>query len=130
MATAATLTGRILVADRNPHIRAFLKRELTASGYSVRPVSTGKDLLNAIYGPDPIDLLVLDPDFPGSDPADIARKLADRIPALPVIIYAIPDNDGFSDAFPGHPSRVDKDGQSVERLKDTIRNMLFGTDRM
>jgi len=130
MATATHPTCQILVADRNPHIRAFLKRELTASGYTVRPVATGKDLLKAIFSPEPIDLLVLDPDFPGSDPADIARRLADRIPALPVIIYTIPDSDSVSDAFPGHAFRVDKNGQSVERLKETIRHMLSNIDRL
>lgn len=117
----------ILIADRNPHIRSFIRRELAACGYNVRLVENGKELLKLIYDPTRIDLLVLDPDFPGVDAIDMARKIADRIPQLPVVLYCIRGTDNLADFDTENIFYVEKDGKSIETLKATIQNILSDT---
>jgi DNA-binding NtrC family response regulator len=116
----------ILIADRNPHIRGFLRRELSACGYHVRLVKTGKELLKEIYSRTPVDLLVLDPDFPGVDSTVMAQKIEDRIPQLPVVLYCIRETDNLSDCFTGNVFHLEKNGQSIEVLKEIIQQILAG----
>ena len=117
----------ILIADRNPHIRGFLRRELAACGYHVRLVENGKELLKLMYSRTRIDLLVLDPDFPGVDVIDMARKIADRIPQLPVVLYCILGADNPTDFEAENVFQVEKNGQSIETLKATLQSILTDT---
>ena len=117
----------ILIADRNPHIRGFLRRELAACGYHVRLVENGKELLKLMYSRTRIDLLVLDPDFPGVDVIDMARKIADRIPQLPVVLYCILGADNTTDFEAENVFQVEKNGQSIETLKATLQSILTDT---
>lgn len=119
--------NQILIADRNPRIRGFLRRELAACGYNVRLVENGKELLKLIYSRLRIDLLVLDPDFPGVDAIDMARKIADRIPQLPVVLYCIQGTDNLTDFVAGNIFYVEKNGQSIEILIETIQKILADT---
>lgn len=118
------IRNKILIADRNPHIRDYLKRELSSCGYHVYPVENPKELLKLIYSRSAIDLLVLDPDFPGVDLIETARKIANRIPQLPVILYCIRGADDLSNFNTGNVFRVEKNGQSIDVLKAVIHNML------
>jgi len=117
-------TSKILIADRNPRIREFLRRELAANGHRVRSVNNARDLLKVIYSDNRIDLLVLDPDFPYMDAVELAHKIVDRIPQIPVVLHCIRgagDLSGFEGANAVH---IEKNGRSVEVLKETIRRML------
>ncbi|MGA6924842.1 MAG: response regulator [Desulfosarcina sp.] len=114
----------ILIADRNPHIRGLLRRELTACGYPIRLVQNGKELLSLIYSPIPIALLVLDPDFPGVESIVLARKIADRVPQLPVILHSIRGSDTLDDFSAAQVFHVEKNGQSIETLKTAIHTIL------
>lgn len=114
----------ILVADRNPHVREFLKRELIAEGYQVRLAKSGKEVLRWVYDKHPLDLLILDLDLPdGIEPA-LLQKIEDRIPALPVVLH------GFFSDYADHPNVlgsvvfVEKRGNSVEQLKKVVLKLL------
>jgi len=116
--------NKILIADRNPRIREFLRRELAASGHRVRSVNSAGDLLKAIYSDNRIDLLILDPDFPYMDVVELARKIIDRIPQIPVVLHCIRgtgDLSGFDEANTVH---IEKNGHSIEVLKEAIRRLL------
>lgn len=117
---------KIIVADRNPHIRQFLKRELSAAGYNVWVAENAKALLKHVYGPKQINLLVLDPDFPGIDTADLYQQLAARHPRLPVVLHGISRSDDHCDVAGNSVFRIEKNGSSVEVLKKTIRDILSG----
>jgi CheY-like chemotaxis protein len=52
-----------LAADRHPHVRALLKRELGVDGCRVRLTATGDELLDQASCPDPPDLAIMDPDL-------------------------------------------------------------------
>jgi len=117
-------TYEILIADRNPHIRDFLRRELRAVGYTVQMVENSKELLKQIDANTLIRLLILDPDFPGIDSITLGRRLADRNPQLPVIMHCVRGTGDFFDLNDNEVIRIEKNGSSIEVLKKTIRNII------
>ena len=78
---------KILIADRNRHVREFLRRELGAEGYQVEVARDGRELLNRLDDADPPHLLILDLEIPYLDELEIWARLKDRQPPLPVVIH-------------------------------------------
>lgn len=78
---------KILIADRNRHVREFLRRELGAEGYQVEVARDGRELLDRLDADDPPHLLILDLEIPYLDELEIWARLKDRQPPLPVIIH-------------------------------------------
>jgi len=114
----------ILISDRNRNVREFLKREMLAEGYRVRLAKSGREVLEWAYHHESIDLVILDLDLPDASEMAILGKLEDRIPTLPVVIHA------FLSDYDNHPSvlnaaaLVEKEGNSVERLKKVVAEIL------
>ncbi len=117
-------TAQIIVADRNPNVRNLLKRELTAFGLTVRLVDNAERLLKTIDSRLPIGLLVLDPDLPGVDSISLYRKLANRTPQLPTILYCVRGANHPSSFKPSEMVRIEKDGDSIERIMDAVSDIL------
>ena len=117
-------SNKILIADRNPHIRDYLRRELAACGYNVRQVENGKELLKLLYSHTRFDLLVLDPEVPGLEAIEMAHKIVDRIPQLPVVLFYTRGNEDISDYNAGNIFLVEKNGQSIDILKAVIQDIL------
>jgi len=80
-------TCKILIADRNRHVRDFLRRELSAEGYLVEVARDGREVLGRINGDDPPHLLILDLEIPYLDEPEVWDRLKDRQPPLPVVIH-------------------------------------------
>jgi len=78
---------KILIADRNRHVRDFLRRELAAEGYVVEVARDGREVLGRINGDDPPHLLILDLEIPYLDEPEVWFRLKDRQPSLPVVIH-------------------------------------------
>ena len=118
----------ILIADRNPHVRDFLSREMELEGYRVRLAKSGREILEWAYHHESIDLVILDLDLPDASEMAILEKLEDRIPTLPVVIHA------FLADYDNHPAvlnaaaLVEKEGTSVERLKKVVAEILGKLD--
>jgi DNA-binding NtrC family response regulator len=114
----------ILIADRNPHVRKFLQREMTAAGYRVQLADTAREVIKRAFHHEPLDLVILDPDLPDADESHMLHHLLSRVPALPVVVhtYASEYGDSFKDMealfF------VEKKGSSVERLKQVVYDIL------
>jgi DNA-binding response OmpR family regulator len=87
---------KILIADRNRHVREFLRRELRAEGYQVEVARDGRELLDLICGDESPHLLILDLEIPYLDELEIWTRLKDRRPPLPVIIHT------FLPEYPTH----------------------------
>jgi DNA-binding NtrC family response regulator len=114
----------ILIADRNPHVRRLLERELKADGYQVRIADSGREVLKWAYRLQPLDLIILDLDLPDIDEQTLFGNLQDRIPVLPIIIHAFqPDGVKLSANY-RHAVFVEKGGNSVEELKKVVRKIL------
>ncbi len=114
----------ILVADRNPHVREFLKRELSAEGYDVLAAENGKQVLRWAYSVEDIDLLILDPDLPDVGEKRLLHKLQGRIPCLSTVIHGFPSEQTDYMDLLNVVAFVEKGGQSVEQLKNVIQTIL------
>lgn len=114
----------ILIADRNSHVREFLKREMLEEGYRVRLAENGRDVLKWVYHHEPLDVLILDIDLPDVDELSLSKGLQDRIPALPVVVHTYLSDYDISSTVWNTAVFVEKKGNSVERLKKVIFDIL------
>ena len=118
----------ILIADRNLHVRNLLKREMVAEGYGVRLAENGRDVLKWSYDSIPLDLLILDPDLPDIDESALFAQLADRIPALPMVIHTLLSDYTTPMRITGTVAFVEKRGSSIERLKQVVADFRNKAD--
>ena len=116
----------ILIADRNPHVRMLLQREMTAAGYRVRLADTGREVLKRAFQGEPLDLIILDPDLPDSDGSNILDTVLDRIPTLPIIVHTHFLDHTFDSNTVKKVIFVEKRDVSVERLKQVVYETLLG----
>jgi DNA-binding NtrC family response regulator len=114
----------ILVADRNPHVRKLLKRELASEGFRVRVAENATKLLRRAYQTEPIDLIILDPDFFDEDQNALIKQLQNRIPMLPVVIHSFQsDDETFASDF-RQTYFIEKREDSIEQLKNIANDLL------
>lgn len=114
----------ILIADRNRHVREFLKREMAKEGYEVRLAATGEEMLKRAYGSEPIDLLIMDPDLPGPNYVSLMEKIGDRIPGLPMVVHGLSSEFSLPEDNRNGILFVEKEGGSVENLKRAVPKAL------
>ena len=76
--------SRILLAEDDDSLRAFLTRALERAGYEVRACADGDQALSALDD-GPYDLLLTDIVMPGADGIEVAREAAARTPGLPIM---------------------------------------------
>lgn len=114
----------ILIADRNPRVRGFLEREMGAAGYRIRMVDSARALLQWDFDRDPVDLIILDPDLPDADDAQLMTTLRKCNPQVPVIIHAHPGQGLAQPEAVKSLVVVEKGGSSVERLKEVAGHLL------
>jgi len=114
----------ILIADRNRHVREFLKREMEAEGYRVRLAKSGREVLKLVYHHEPLDLLILDPDLPDADESSLLKKLQDRALNLPVVVHTFLTDYANNPAVLSMAAFVEKGGNSIERLKKVVFDIL------
>ena len=115
----------ILIADRNPHVRRLLERELKADGYQVRVADNGREVLEWAYRLQPLDLIILDLDLPDIDEQTLFGNLQDRIPVLPIIIHSFqPEGIKLSVNY-RHVVFVEKGENSIENLKKAVSDILY-----
>jgi two-component system cell cycle sensor histidine kinase/response regulator CckA len=78
-------TGTILLAEDDPAVRQLTERILTTAGYRVLVGVDGEHALDVARGHADIDLLVTDVIMPGMNGQQLADRLTDLRPGLPVI---------------------------------------------
>lgn len=123
----ARRSSTLLIADRNPHIREFLRREMAAEGYRIRLARTGREILTEIapLHEDPgVDLIILDPDLPDAGEVPVLEALRTRAPRVPVIVHGWPLECNGDLPGPNRQVFVEKRGASVERLKALVEEIL------
>ena len=114
----------ILIADRNPHVREFLRREMTAAGYRILLADKGRDVVKRVYQHEPVDLLILDPDLPDVEESAVLKKIRNRIPALPVVVHTyVSDYETHQDLV-NAAAFVEKRGSSIENLREVVSEIL------
>jgi DNA-binding NtrC family response regulator len=114
----------LLIADRNPHVRTLLQRELTAAGYRTRLAENARQVLKLAFKGEPLDMIILDPDLPDADETHMLEHLLERIPMLPVVMHTYPSEYGLGLKDKKDVVFVEKGGRSVERLKQVVYETL------
>jgi DNA-binding NtrC family response regulator len=114
----------ILIADRNPHVRKFIKRELMTEGYNVKIAANYEDVVQSAYTNNFIDVIILDPDLPGDRKSNLIKTLRSRIPAIPVIIHSFGRDMKHDNISAGDEIFVEKQANSIEQLKKIIRGII------
>jgi DNA-binding NtrC family response regulator len=114
----------LLIVDRNPHIRNFLKREFQSEGYNIQLAKNGKEFMGLIYSSAPIDLVIIDPDIPDVNQLNLFKSLENRVPTLPFVIHSDLFDYLESTSHISKATFVPKRGSSSETLKDVVWNLL------
>jgi len=113
----------ILIADRNPHVREFLRREMEAEGYHAQLARNGREVLQWVHN-EPPDLIILDLDLPDVRETAILNAIREEDPTLPVVVHT------FLSEYINHPailssvSLVEKKGSNIEGLKSVVLDLL------
>jgi CheY-like chemotaxis protein len=84
----------VLVVDDEPSVLAVAARSLERSGFHVLRASDGLRALEMVEGSGPPDLVLTDLMMPGMSGVELARRLKQRWPALPVLFmsgYSVED---------------------------------------
>jgi DNA-binding NtrC family response regulator len=74
-------------------VRKFLKRGLTFEGFGVRVAENATMVFKMAYHTEPIDLIIIDPDFFDGDQDALIKQLQIRMPMLPVVIHSFQSDD-------------------------------------
>ena len=113
-----------MVADKNRHVRDFLRRELSAEGYEVAVAGDGGQILAEIEREDGVDLIVFDLEMPDADSSRIFERIQERRPPLPVVIHTFLTEESERDfSLNKGEIYIEKSG-NIEYLKTAIADML------
>ncbi|CAH0224475.1 Response regulator MprA [Arthrobacter sp. Bi83] len=118
---------RILIADDEPRIAAFLAKGLTAAGYTTTQVADGVKALDYATSGE-FDLLILDIGMPRMDGLAVLRNLRAMHSTVPVIVLTAADSleytvaalEGGADDYMTKPFRF-------EELLSRVKLRLRGT---
>jgi Response regulator containing CheY-like receiver, AAA-type ATPase, and DNA-binding domains len=113
----------LLIADRNRNIREFLQRELITDGYRVLLACDGRQVLKIIENETP-DLLIIDLDIPYADELRVFERLQDAHQVIPVLVHTLPSGETINAFIQRASGFVEKDGNNITNLKDTITQVL------
>ena len=117
----------ILIADRNPHVRGYLKRELAGAGYRVKLAASYGNVIQTLNGSQHIDGIVIDPDLPGVESGAKPGMLNTGPHSIPIIVHSLLKKNGRRFFFCPREITIEKSGTSAEQLKQTL-GRLFGID--
>ena len=107
--------ARILIAEDEPRIAAFVEKGLSANGFAVTSVNDGPSAYDYAMTGD-FDLMILDIGLPGMDGFTVMRKLRAEGSAIPVIVLTARDSvqdtvaglEGGADDYMPKPFRFEE----------------------
>jgi PAS domain S-box-containing protein len=115
---------RILLVEDEDIVRRLVRQQLESLGYTVLDAGKGETALEIAENHE-IDILVSDVVMPGMSGPELARRLVDRRPGLPVLFMS-----GYTDAFLGRHGFADGDHEVLQKpfdqseLASRIRDLL------
>ena len=115
---------RVLIADRNRHVREFLKREFEAEGYQVQVVQDGRQVLAMTTGDDRPDLLILDLDMPYVSGLSILERIFGQESPVPVVVHTLMTEDAAHPAVELADGFWEKKGNNIEGFKAMVGDVL------
>lgn len=120
---------KIVIVEKNPHIRSLVQRELISEGYTVFAPACEKELLDLFSGRQTMDLMIIDPEVLDNNFGQIAEKISAYRPDLPVIVHALAvDKDGVV-PFGSVLERIEKNWDSISELKKVTADVMNTKER-
>ena len=113
---------RILIVERNPRMRDFLRREFAKHNLQVEGASSGTEMFRKMEEA-PFHLLVLDVNTAEAAGRDLLRRLADRYPDIPVILHTYLQDLAEDPALSRITAMVEKSG-NPEDLTSMVRSVF------
>ncbi|HEX6611588.1 MAG TPA: response regulator [Hyphomicrobiaceae bacterium] len=111
---------RILLAEDDSSMRAFLERALVKAGYEVISFENGADALDRLKE-EPFTLLLTDIVMPRMDGIELARRASELDPELKIMFIT-----GFAAVTLNNESRPPKDARVLSKpfhLKDLVQEV-------
>jgi DNA-binding NarL/FixJ family response regulator len=112
---------RVLVVDDHPSFRRCARRLLTEEGFEV--VGEAEDGATALALADELapDLVLLDIQLPDVDGFEVASRLLELEPGLPIVLVSSRDHDAYgarieASGARGFVAKADLSGAALERL--------------
>lgn len=125
----------ILIIDKNPHVRDFLKREIEKTGHRVVTLEKGSLLAgDGLFLPPGLSLVVIDPDMPDIGMMDILEKMyeitkkKEEKPHIPEHGNVTAGTEAES-RFPDIPVILHAHGSVFEDIPETIRNSFICVEK-
>jgi len=113
---------KILITDRNRHVRDLLQRELAAAGYRAQVAKDGLEVLACLNGDQPPNLLILDPEVHFLKESGVLERLQERDTPLPVVVHSFPQ-DHVGHVITKTITFVEKSG-NTDLLKAVVADIL------
>jgi DNA-binding response OmpR family regulator len=114
----------ILIADQNPNIREFLRRELVSAGHAVQEAKDGREVMAITFAESPPDLLILDMDLPYVSGLTVLQRLQDKGLALPVIVHTLDTEWMEHPAVQKVAAFWEKSGNNIEGFMAMVEEVL------
>jgi CheY-like chemotaxis protein len=114
----------LLIADRNRHVRDFLRREFMADGYAVELARDDRELLYFMEAEEPPDLLIVDLEMPCSEGPEVMETLLARNPLLPVVVHTFLSEEAAQEVCERAAAFLEKRGNNIDHLKATVLTVL------
>ncbi|WP_459923676.1 response regulator [Desulfatiferula olefinivorans] len=115
---------RLVVVERNPHIRRLLEREFLAEGYQVTGASNEHDLIALLNAEGRVDLVIIDPDTLDTPDNPEWAVIRNHYPDLPVIVLYLGLEPCLACPFGVIGGQVEKNWDSIGRLKRLSADIL------
>jgi CheY-like chemotaxis protein len=114
----------LIIADRNRHVRDFLKREFEACGFIALPAKDEMELLQLAEAAPPPDLLILDLDPEYFGGPQTLEELHNKMPDLPVVIHTLLTEEEAASSACIAAAFLEKRGNNIDLLKETVMEVL------
>ncbi|AFM22862.1 response regulator [Desulfomonile tiedjei] len=114
----------LLIADRNRHVREFLRREFMSEGYVVHLAKDDRELLLMIEAEANPDLLILDLEMPYAGGPEVLQQLLDLKPLLPVVIHTLMTDNADHESVRRAAAFLEKRGNNIDNLKEVVVSVL------
>ncbi|MFL5530922.1 MAG: PAS domain S-box protein [Gemmatimonadales bacterium] len=80
--------GRILIVEDDPLVREMARRSLSEAGFEVMEAANGQMALDFVSKGSPVDAVLTDLAMPGIGGRELARRLRESRPGLPVVFMS------------------------------------------
>lgn len=114
---------KILVADRNRHVRDLLRRELMAEGYDVSVAKDGHEAWVVLNGDERPHLLILDLEIPYLEDLVELGHFREGESSLPLIIFSFLPEETEDGPVPRAAAFLEKK-EDTDRLKAVVAEVI------